>query len=65
LRRLRAEETGILATIEPVIAVVSAALFLGEGLGWIQMSGAFLVLCATLLASLQAPQETALSAERV
>jgi drug/metabolite transporter (DMT)-like permease len=65
LRRLRAEETGILATLEPVIAVVSAALFLGEGLGWIQMSGAFLVLCATLLASLQAPQETALSAERV
>jgi drug/metabolite transporter (DMT)-like permease len=65
LRRLRAEETGILATLEPVIAVVSAALFLGEGLGWIQISGAFLVLCATLLASLQAPAETAITAERI
>ena len=65
LRRLRAEETGILATIEPVIAVVSAALFLGEGLGWIQIFGAFLVLCATLLASFQAPRDAAITAERV
>jgi drug/metabolite transporter (DMT)-like permease len=65
LRRLRAEETGILATLEPVVAVVSAAVFLGEGLGWLQLTGAFLVLCATLLASLQAPQEAAATAERV
>ena len=65
LRELRAEETAILATIEPVIAVVSAAIFLGEGLGPIQLCGALLVLVATLLASFQAPRESAIAAERV
>jgi len=65
LRRLRAEEAGVIATIEPVVAVLTAALFLGEGLGTIQLCGAFLVLVATLLATIQSPERSALTAERV
>jgi|SRR5688572_4102138 len=64
LRRLRAEEAAILATLEPVVAVGSAALFLGEGLGGLQWSGAVLVLLATLRASRRAP-DVAVTAERV
>jgi drug/metabolite transporter (DMT)-like permease len=59
LRRLRAEETGILATFEPVVAVASAALFLGEGLRPIQLVGALLVVTATLLASLHSRRDAA------
>ncbi len=65
LRRLRAAEAGILATIEPVVAVALAAAFLGEGLQSVQWLGAALVIGATLLASLQAPEETAATAERI
>jgi drug/metabolite transporter (DMT)-like permease len=50
LRRLPAAEAGIMATLEPVVAVLSAALFLGEGLRAIQWLGAALVLAAALLA---------------
>jgi drug/metabolite transporter (DMT)-like permease len=64
LRRLRAERAAILATLEPVVAVVSAAAFLGEGLGVFQWSGAVLVLLAALLASRRAG-EAAHAAERV
>jgi len=51
LKRLPAAEAGIVATLEPVIAVVSAAVFLGEGLRWSQWLGAVLVLGASALAS--------------
>jgi drug/metabolite transporter (DMT)-like permease len=51
LRRMRAGETGVLATLEPVVAVTTSALFLGEGLGPLQIVGALLVVAATLLAS--------------
>ena len=51
LRRLRAVDTGILATLEPVVAVGTAAAFLGEGLGLLQIGGAVLVLAAALLAT--------------
>ncbi|TMQ66493.1 MAG: hypothetical protein E6K78_06190 [Candidatus Eisenbacteria bacterium] len=51
LRRLPPAAAGIIATMEPVIAVLSAALFLGEGLRPLQWLGAALVLAATLLAS--------------
>ena len=64
LRRMRAEEAGIIATVEPVVAVLSAAVFLGETLRPVQLAGAALVLAATLLSTLRAP-ETALTAERV
>jgi drug/metabolite transporter (DMT)-like permease len=51
LRRLPATQTGILATAEPVIAVVSAALFLGESLGFMQNVGAVMVLAASAMTS--------------
>lgn len=50
LRRLPAAEAGIMATLEPVVAVVSAALVLGEGLQPIQWLGATLVLAAAIAA---------------
>lgn len=51
LRRMPAAEAGILATLEPVVAVVAAWVALGEGLGPIQWLGAILVLIAAALAS--------------
>jgi drug/metabolite transporter (DMT)-like permease len=51
LRRLPATQTGILATAEPVIAVGSAAVFLGEALGIQQNIGAALVLAASAITS--------------
>jgi drug/metabolite transporter (DMT)-like permease len=57
LRRLPATQTGILATAEPVIAVVSAALFLNESLGFLQNIGAVLVLAASAMTSAGPPRE--------
>lgn len=54
LRRMHATETGILSTLEPVIAVVSAALVLGETLRPQQNLGALFVLAAAMLASSRA-----------
>lgn len=51
LKRLRPAEAGIIATLEPVIASVSAAVVLGEGLAPIQWIGAALVLAAAMAAS--------------
>lgn len=51
LRRLPSTEVGILATVEPLIAVLSAWLFLGEGLRSLQWLGAVLVLAAAMMAS--------------
>jgi drug/metabolite transporter (DMT)-like permease len=51
LRRMPPAEAGILATLEPAVAVVSAWLFLGEGLVFYQWLGALLVLLAAALAS--------------
>jgi drug/metabolite transporter (DMT)-like permease len=65
LKRLRAEEASVIATFEPVIAVLTAAVFLGEGLQPIQIAGGALVMVATLLSALQAPKRTALIVERV
>jgi len=65
LRRLRAEEAGVIATVEPVVAVLSAALFLGETLRPLQLTGAALVLVATLLSTIRAPEPAVLAAERV
>lgn len=65
LRRLRAEEAGVIATIEPVVAVLTAAIFLGEMLRPLQLAGAGLVLAATILSTIRVPERTALTAERV
>ena len=51
LRHLEPAEAGLLATLEPVIAVLSSALLLGEGLRPLQWMGALLVLLAAGLAS--------------
>jgi drug/metabolite transporter (DMT)-like permease len=53
LRHLRPAQAGILATLEPVVAVASSALVLGEGLVPLQWLGAGLVLTAATLASSQ------------
>jgi drug/metabolite transporter (DMT)-like permease len=50
LRRLAAPQAGIIATLEPVVAVASSALILGEGLRPVQYLGAVLVLGAAMLA---------------
>jgi drug/metabolite transporter (DMT)-like permease len=64
LRRLSAAQTGIIATLEPVVAVLSAAAFLGEGLRAFQWLGALLVLVGASLASTQAPEAVPALPER-
>ena len=54
LRRMPAAEAGVVATLEPVVAVVSAWVFLDEGLKPVQWVGAMLVLAAAALASQRA-----------
>lgn len=51
LRRLPATEAGVIATLEPVVAVVAAWVVLGESLGAQQWAGAALVLGAAVLAA--------------
>jgi drug/metabolite transporter (DMT)-like permease len=51
LRRLTPTRVGVISTLEPVVAVVSAALFLGEALRPIQNLGALLVLVAAAISS--------------
>ncbi|HYM80375.1 MAG TPA: DMT family transporter [Candidatus Limnocylindria bacterium] len=64
LRQLPAAQVGILATLEPVVAVVSAAVFLAENLGLAQWAGAVMVLAASTLASRHhAPETIAAQAE--
>jgi drug/metabolite transporter (DMT)-like permease len=67
MRRLRPAETGVLATIEPVVAISLAAIFLGEGLRPLQWIGAALVIGATLLSALAgsaSAEEVAVARER-
>jgi drug/metabolite transporter (DMT)-like permease len=64
LRRLPPTQAGIVATLEPVVAVLSAAFILGEGLGPMQWFGAALVLVASVLASGQSPEAMQAQAER-
>lgn len=64
LRHLPAAEAGIVATLEPVVAVLSSALFLGEGLLPLQWLGAALVLVAAALAGIEDPTTVEAQAER-
>ena len=64
LRHLPPVQAGIVATMEPVIAVLSAAWFLGEGLRQVQWFGAALVLGAALLAGVEEPTSMEARAER-
>lgn len=64
LGRLSAAEAGVLATLEPVVAVLAAWAFLGEGLGPLQWLGALLVLAASVVATMRAPEALPAQAER-
>jgi drug/metabolite transporter (DMT)-like permease len=56
LRRLPAAEAGIIATAEPVVAIIAAGVFLGESLAAIQYVGAVLVIAAAVLATREHPE---------
>ena len=64
LRRLPPSQAGIVATMEPVVAVRSAAVILGEGLRALQWVGAAMVLGAAVLASVEAPSSVEAQVER-
>ena len=64
LKRLPASEAGVIATSEPVVAIVAAAVFLRESLRPWQLVGAALVIGAALLASRDHPEAVAGSVER-
>jgi drug/metabolite transporter (DMT)-like permease len=51
LRRLTPVQASIVATLEPVVAVIAASLFLNEGLRPLQWLGAALVLTASVLST--------------
>lgn len=64
LRRLPPAQTAIVATMEPVVAVLSAAAILGEGLHALQWVGAAMVLGGAVMASLEAPSSVEAQVER-
>lgn len=55
LRRLEASRVGVFTNIDPVVGLVTAAVFLGEMLTMAQAAGATLVLLGTGLASARGP----------
>lgn len=64
LRWLPPAEAGVIATTEPLIVIVSAAVFLREKLGPLQLLGACFVLVAALLASRGRPEVPEAAVER-
>src|SRR5262245_50577171 len=64
LKRLPAVEAGVISTAEPVVAIASAFLFLGEGLKPGQLIGATLVIAAAVLASRGHPESAEAGVER-
>ena len=64
LKRLPAAEAGVIATAEPVVAILSAFLVLGEGLRPGQMFGAVMVIVAAVLASRGHPETAEAGVER-
>jgi drug/metabolite transporter (DMT)-like permease len=64
LRRLPAAEAGVIATSEPVVAIVAAALFLGETLRAPQMVGAVAVITGAVLATRGHPEAAEAGVER-
>jgi drug/metabolite transporter (DMT)-like permease len=64
LRWLPAAEAGVIATTEPLVAIMAAAIFLHERLGALQLVGAVLVLAAALLASRGHPEVPEAAVER-
>ena len=64
LRHLPAAEAGVMATMEPVIAVLVAALVLGEWLRPLQWLGAALVVAGAMLTAMKVPEAAPAQAER-
>lgn len=64
LRSLPAAEASVIATAEPLVVIVAAAVFLGERLGPMQLVGALFVLAAALLASRDRPEVSKAAVER-
>jgi drug/metabolite transporter (DMT)-like permease len=64
LRRLPASETSVIATAEPLVAMLTAGVFLHERMRPVQFVGAALVLLAALLASRNTPRVTEAAVER-
>jgi drug/metabolite transporter (DMT)-like permease len=64
LRYLSPTQAGIVATLEPVVAVLAAALLLGEGLRPLQWVGAALVMAAVAATSVVVPEAVPARAER-
>ena len=64
LRRLPAAEASVIATSEPLVAILAAGIFLHEQLRAVQFVGAALVLLAALLASRDRPLASEAAAER-
>jgi drug/metabolite transporter (DMT)-like permease len=64
LRTLAPAEAAIVATMEPVVAVLAAALFLGEWLTPLAWIGAALVIVASLIPSLGSPEMASARTER-
>jgi drug/metabolite transporter (DMT)-like permease len=64
LRYLSAVEAGIVATLEPVVAVLAAALILGEWLKPLQCLGAALVLIAAAMTTIAVPAAVPAQVER-
>lgn len=64
LRHLTPSQASIMATLEPVVAVLAAAVFLAEGLRPLQWIGAALVLAAAVLATRRRPEILPAQAER-
>ena len=56
LKRLPAAEAAVIATAEPLVAIVAAAVFLGESLVSVQYLGASLVIVAAVLATREHPE---------
>ncbi len=55
LKHLTPSEAGVIATSEPVVAILAAAVFLGETLHATQLLGAAMVIAAATLSSLGPP----------
>jgi drug/metabolite transporter (DMT)-like permease len=64
LKRLPAAEAAVIATAEPVVAILAAFVFLGEGLRPGQMLGGTMVIVAAVLASQGHPETAEAGVER-
>jgi DME family drug/metabolite transporter len=64
LKYLPASEAAVVATLEPVFAVLAAAGFLGEGLNGIQWLGALMVMSAAAVSSMRTPEVIPARVER-